>query len=450
MSETPVKTGGRTRRTVVGGALVGTAGAALAACATPGAQPTQPAASTQPATLEYWTWHGTDRTQQYERMLEAFKKHASHLTINWVGVGGTLLEKVTVAAAGGTPPDMAYMDNQHQGFFGKNKFLIDQAPLAKKEKDFRVDAIDPRALGLYTYDGIQLGYPWAITTAQIFFNRDLFRAAGQTTPDELYKQGRWNWDTLAQTAVALTKRDGGEVTQIGIAQMAVWRLAIQSNGGDYFDDPRRPKKSRLDEPRAIAAIEYIRDLTHKHRAGWRNEDAARLGGGDIMAYDTQKAAMCLRHGVHGRFPQVAAVTGIVPWPKGPDSQGKPVTDLTTEAAGIMRASKQQDPAWQFCRWYHKDWQREILASATPPDARVASRSDLQDVARKALPPPVEDWYEMTKLGLLSRAVNPDWNKMTAEIFNPGLNPVWAGERAPREAALDVSQKLNDFLAANPQ
>jgi hypothetical protein len=63
---------------------------------------------------------------------------------------------------------------------------------------------------------------------------------------------------------------------------------------------------------------------------------------------------------------------------------------------------------------------------------------------------VEDWYEMTKLGLLSRAVNPDWNKMTADIFNPGLNPVWAGERAAREAALDVSQKLNDFLAANPQ
>src|SRR5688572_19919629 len=98
MSETPVKTRRRTVPTVVGGALVGTA-AALAACATPGAQPTQPAASTQPATLEYWTWHGTDRTQQYERMLEAFKKHASHLTINWVGVGGTLLEKVTVAAA---------------------------------------------------------------------------------------------------------------------------------------------------------------------------------------------------------------------------------------------------------------------------------------------------------------------------------------------------------------
>jgi ABC-type glycerol-3-phosphate transport system substrate-binding protein len=240
------------------------------------------------------------------------------------------------------------------------------------------------------------------------------------------------------------------VTQIGIAQMAVWRLALQSNGGDYFDDPRRPKKSRLDEPRAIAGIEYIRDLTHKYRAGWRNEDAQRLGGNDINAYNTQKSAMVLRHGVHGRFPEVASVTGIVPFPKGPDAQGKPVTDLTTEAAGIMRASKSQDAAWQFCRWYHKDWQREILASATPMDARVASRSDLQDVARKALPPPVELWFDMAAQGLLSRGVNPDWDKMTRDIFNPGLNPVWAGERAAREAALDVSKQINDFLAANPQ
>src|SRR5688572_28454330 len=215
MTEASISSARRTRRTVMAAALAGTAGAMIAACVAPGSQPPAPAASTQPATIEYWTWHGTDRTQQYERMLPEFKKHAPHITMNWVGVGGTLLDKITVAVASGTPPDLAYMDNQHQGFFGKNKFLVDQAPLAKKEKDFRVDAIDARALGLYTYDGIQLGYPWAITTAQIFFNRDLFRAAGQTMPDELYKQGRWTWDTLAQTAVALTKRDGaGEVTQI--------------------------------------------------------------------------------------------------------------------------------------------------------------------------------------------------------------------------------------------
>ena len=69
---------------------------------------------------------------------------------------------------------------------------------------------------------------------------------------------------------------------------------------------------------------------------------------------------------------------------------------------------------------------EAHQQTAPAGCRVRMACDdaFQQIAGLGvtLPAPVEDWYEMTKLGLLSRAVNPDWNKMTAEIFNPGLNP----------------------------
>jgi multiple sugar transport system substrate-binding protein len=431
---------------------LGCAGA-LAACASPGGQ--APQVARQPVALEYWLWFGPESLAGAQPMLDAYKVVAPHVTLGWSGIGGAdFLTKITAAVAGGTPPDMAYLDNQHQGFFGRQKLLVDQGPLGKRDRDFRVEAIEPRALDLYTYDGVVLGYPWALTTGQVFFNRELFRAAGRPVPDELYKQGHWTWPAMVEAAVALTKRKAdGTIDQLGIAHGSIWRMGLNSNGTDLFDDFRRPKKSRLDEPASIAALEYSQELSYKHRAGWivnTQPDAVALGGNVNMAYNAGRLAMAVRWGVPAGFNQVAAVTSAVPWPKGPDPRGKPVSDLTTEAGGIMRSSKSQDAAWQFYKWYQKDWQRTVLADrSNPSGARVSSRSDLQDVARGGLPAPADIWFELAKAGV-ARPVFPDWNKVNAEIINPGLNPMWVGERTPRDAAIAVARQLNDYFAANPQ
>ncbi|MER3405089.1 MAG: hypothetical protein C4289_07945 [Chloroflexota bacterium] len=134
-------------------------------------------ALTAPATLEAWSpWEGTEGL---ERRFAAFQQVEPLITIQWTGLGfGAYLDKITATVAGGTPPDLVYLDNQHQGFFGKNDLLVDQGPLGKRDRDFRVDLIEPRALDLYTYEGKVLGYPWMLTTGQVFFNRAICAASG--------------------------------------------------------------------------------------------------------------------------------------------------------------------------------------------------------------------------------------------------------------------------------
>jgi ABC-type glycerol-3-phosphate transport system substrate-binding protein len=164
-----------------------------------------------------------------------------------------------------------------------------------------------------------------------------------------------------------------------------------------------------------------------------------------------KVAMHVSWGVpfagNARYAQVWDKLGWVPFPKGPAAGGKAVADLTTEVQGIMRASKKQEPAWLYARWYHKEWQRVQLADKNNP--RVSSRSDMQDIARASLPPPQDLWFEMARTGV-ARPVYPDRAKAEGEILNPGINPVLEGESAPRAAALAVARQLNDFFAANPQ
>jgi ABC-type glycerol-3-phosphate transport system substrate-binding protein len=442
-----------TRRTILGASLgLGAlpVAAALGACAPGGEAPAAP--STAPVTLEAWSpWEGTPT--DFEQRLAALRAVHPHLTVTWTGIGfGPYLDKVTAAVAGDTPPDLPYLDNQHQGFFGRGRLLVDQGPLGKRDRDFKVEAIEPRALDLYTYEGLILGYPWALTTGQVFFNRALFSAAGRTHPDELYKQGRWTWDALTEAATALTRRaGGGEVQQLGLSHRSIWRLALNANGTDVYDDFRKPKKSRLDEPAAIQALEWLQDLAVKHRAAWNATDAATIGVNNNEATNLGKVAMHVSWGVpfagNARYAQVWDKLGWVPFPKGPAAGGKAVADLTTEVQGIMRASKKQEPAWLYARWYHKEWQRVQLADKNNP--RVSSRSDMQDIARASLPPPQDLWFEMAKTGV-ARPVYPDRAKAEGEILNPGINPVLEGESAPRAAALAVAKQLNDFFAANPQ
>jgi ABC-type glycerol-3-phosphate transport system substrate-binding protein len=400
--------------------------------------------------LEAWTpW---DSATSWQDAATAFQAVQPRITLQWTATGfATYLDKVTAAVASDTPPDLVYLDNQHQGFYGRRKLLVDQGPLGKKEREFRVDQVDPKALELFTYDGAVLGYPVSLTTGQVFFNRALFQAAGRPLPDQLYREGRWTWDAITEAAVALTRREGDHVQVLGLSHMSIWRLSLNSNGTDLFDDFRRPKKARLDEPAAVAALEWVQDVAHKYRAAWRQPEAQDLGNDANKALNEGKVAMHVSWGVpfagFARYAQVWDKLGWVPFPKGPAAGGKPVADLTTESQGIMKATRRLDAAWRYCWWYEKDWQQALLERKDNP--RVASRADLLPLSQASLPPPVDMWFEMAKTGV-ARPVFPDWNKVNTDLLTPALNPVWAGEAAPRAAATALTGQLNDFLTANPQ
>ena len=388
-------------------------------------------------------------------MLDAYKVVAPHVTLGWSGIGGgDFLTKITAAVAGGTPPDMAYLDNQHQGFFGRQKLLVDQGPLGKRDRDFRVEVIEPRALDLYTYDGVVLGYPWALTTGQVFFNRELFRAAGRTTPDELHKQGRWTWPAMVEAAVALTKRGRRHGRAAGHRP----RVDLADGPEQQRDRPvrrlpARPRRAawtsrRRSRPWSTPGpvVQAPRGVGRQHPAG-----RAALGGNVNMAYNAGRLAMAVRWGVPAGFNQVAGRDLGRAVAEGPGPRGQ--AGVGPDHRGGRDHAHQQGPGRRpgsSTAGTRRTGSATVLADrSNPGGARVASRSDLQDVARGGLPAPADIWFELAKAGV-ARPVFPDWNKVNAEIINPGLNPMWVGERTPRDAAIAVAKQLNDFLAANPQ
>ena len=75
----------------------------------------------------------------------------------------------------------------------------------------------------YTQGNKWRGHIWSVCTqtardSYIFFNKSMFKEAGETYPSELYKQGKWTWDTFYELAgrMTLDPKNTGTPTQYGI------------------------------------------------------------------------------------------------------------------------------------------------------------------------------------------------------------------------------------------
>lgn len=106
-------------------------------------------------------------------------------------------------------------------------------------------------VGDFTVDGVRYGVPKDYSTFGLWYNKDLFDAAGLE-----YPTADWTWDDLYNAAVALTDKDNGVYgfvarydTNDG-AYHFIWQ-----NGGDIINEDETA--SMFDDPATIEAIEYM-------------------------------------------------------------------------------------------------------------------------------------------------------------------------------------------------
>ena len=100
--------------------------------------------------------------------------------------------------------------------------------------------------------------PQMVTYDAVFFTK-----RGVRPPD-----GSWDWDDLVSNAVRLTQRDAdGEVTRWGVVTHGgiiggIWWTLWQNAAGVLEPETMR---CRLQEPDALEALQFFRDMLHTHR-----------------------------------------------------------------------------------------------------------------------------------------------------------------------------------------
>lgn len=182
-----------------------TAPAATEAPAQPAA-PTQAPAATQapaePVTVTFWKApHSEKEAEIWKSIIADFEAQnpgikIEHVITPW----DSWDEKYTSGFAGDTPPDVSYMVDWWSAKFALNDQFVD---LDAKGWSAEVkDSYDPSVWAIPNIGGKQYGVPFLLVPRLIFYNKDLFQAAGIAEPTN-----DWTWADFMDIAKKLTKDD---------------------------------------------------------------------------------------------------------------------------------------------------------------------------------------------------------------------------------------------------
>jgi multiple sugar transport system substrate-binding protein len=278
-------------------------------------------------------WDTVDETVNF---IQAFHDANPDIRVELVNIPEDYSVAINTMVLGGTAPDVILAWEVDMPRFAQNGVIIplDDRVAASdlvEMDDFiaAVDSLTEVTDGLY-------GIPWVYAGHFLYYNIDMFDAAGIDHPTD-----DWTWDDMAAAAQALTIRDGANVTQWGIDAIdfpGIWYSMIGSAGDEIVDS----NMNLVLGDGLRRALEFQYRLTNEYEVS-PLPDAA---GAVTDLFLAERAAMT-RQGnwfVAGYY-EAPFNWDIVPLPR--DPQGERFTNLHTGFYTINSASPHQEEAWRF-------------------------------------------------------------------------------------------------------
>ncbi|HEX3429230.1 MAG TPA: extracellular solute-binding protein [Candidatus Limnocylindrales bacterium] len=262
--------------------------------ATSGTSAAAPGASAAPVatvtlTLRY-CWGGEGEVKAMEKVIQAW--NSAHPEIQVRGISGNIkTEEIAAAVAGGAPPDMVIMcDNGAIAGFAHDKVILPLDDILAKIGANTSDII-PASLKWTQYQGKQYGLPFGQDTWALYYNTDMFTAAGldptkpPTTPDQLWAD-----------AAKLTKlnADGSLAVAGFIPDDPDRNLESTSNlfNCQFYDEAT--KKITVNSPECVAWFNWYKKWYDTYNKGnaMVNLISTRTGG-DAGLMQTGQLAMAI-------------------------------------------------------------------------------------------------------------------------------------------------------------
>ncbi len=173
-----------------------------------------------------------------------------------------------------------------------------------------------------------------------WYNKDIFDEAGEDTPLDLYRQGKWDWDAMERLAKSLTidADKNGTPEQWGI-ETTMGEALLYTTGKDFVSYNKNGTAiNNIKSPEVARAITFLADLA--------NSGCIYDVGNGMDAFASGKVAMSLGH-LWYRDPYKELIAtdslGYVPLPRDPDADHY-YTGTEAEAYYIVRGAKNPEGA----------------------------------------------------------------------------------------------------------
>jgi len=287
------------------------------------------------AKITFSGWGDETEQQIYRDSIERFKEVCPGVTVNFEPVPADFQTKLKAQMAGGTAPDVFYVDDQLMTAFASSGQLMALDGYMSQAGVSRGDFI-PSLLTIFTYDGQTYGLPKDWGTLGLVYIPEVLDEAGVDYPTE-----DWTWDDLRAAAKQIADNTdyGGFCQNADWARFAPWAF---SNGGAYASDDL--SQALLDTPEVKEMAQMVFDMYDEGSlvqasdvgAGWCGEAIGKklvgltLEGGWMVNYMRQD------------FPDQDWKAVLIP--QGPKTRADVIF---TNAIGVNAATKYPKAAAAF-------------------------------------------------------------------------------------------------------
>jgi len=312
----------------------------LAAC---GGAPA-PAASTGPVEISMAMWGDPAELDVWNQIVADFHKANPNITVKVeVSDWDSYWTKLKTLLSAGTPPDVFAMDAPLYLDYQSRGVLLNLQPYLDKNPDM-LSGVYPQTLEAYkTADGMY-GLPRDFQTIVLFYNKDMFDAAGVA-----YPTADWTYDDLRTASKSLTKTGAdGKTSQYGFYSdlwdmELIWSEAIWAYGGDVISADH--SKTLMGEPKAREAWQLFHDMMFVDQSWPTSTVAGEYGGDPFLA--GAAAMTTIGHWAVPGYAEAKFKWDIAPMPKGPAGQA---TSVNSAGFVVGKASKNPDAAFEFLKY----------------------------------------------------------------------------------------------------
>ena len=319
-----------------------------------GSASARPTEASGPTKLTIWVgWSAGHELIEFKKIIAEYDKKRPNVTVDVVG--GINDDKIISALRAGNAPDVvSSFQSNNVGVYCPSGGWIDLNPYLKRDKiDVNQFPAGPR---YYTaYKGIRCALPLLADTYGLYYNKDLFKQAGLTSPPKTFSE-------LVADAKKLTKKnpdgsfkvmgyDPNALFYHGGAGIGTYGTLI---GATYFDKAGKSNLAR--DPGWTRLLTWQKGLIDFY--GYKNLVKWQTGAGDEFAashpFENGKLAMMLDGEwrvafIQHEHPNLNYATAPMPVDDAhPELYGSGYVNGTI--IGMPKSGKHRDEAWDLVKY----------------------------------------------------------------------------------------------------
>ncbi|MCD9020829.1 ABC transporter substrate-binding protein [Cohnella silvisoli] len=389
--------------------------------------------SDEEVTLTFWNgFTGPDRPA-YEAMVNEFMKAHPKIKIEMdIQPWDTLLAKLPTSLVSGKGPDIAAFNASLIPQYAKAGNILPLEDLYSS-KDIDQSVLPPSLVKQMQFDGKFFGAPANFATLMMYYNKDLFKAAGLDP-----EKPPATWDEWKDAILKTTKSEGSD-KQYGLvigdhATIPNWPILIWGGGGDITSADG--KSSLLADSKTIAAVKFWSDLVINDGISPVNLTGAEA---DKLFLSSKAAMSVTGPWMTPGFTAAGLNYAVAPIPVGP---GGPVTLADSVALVGGKNTKHKEAVFEFMKfWNSKEQQITLSVQSGFPPARTDLAND-PGLKKNAF---AAQFATVANDARFYLGGQEQASKIDNDLFIPAIQTITNKKGSVEDVLKDADKKLNDLL-----